>query len=448
MFSIQYKHYALLLLTVVGVFNYLDRGVLAMSLESIKAEFELSDGQLGLMSGFAFALFYAVAGVPIARWADRGNRNHVITVTAVLWSAMLVLCGLVGNYSQLLLARMGVAVGESGCVPPAQSIISDYFNRAERPRAMSIYWLCAPIATLLSYAGGGWLIENLGWRTTFIIIGFPGLLLAIVVKLTLREPRLMHESQIVLKQSEPSIRDALSKLWRRHALRHTVMAFVVSMFFMIGIAVWTPAFFIRSHGMSAAELGVWIGLSLGLGGLFFTYLGGYLATRYAAQREALQMKSVALVAVCCSGLYLVCFLSGSKTTALILLSIMNGVLLPLVTAPIFSVIQSLTEERMRAMVLALILMFSHLIGMGLGPMAVGLASDALIPMFEQDSLRYSLLFFSPGFLWWAFHAWKASITIEDDIRTVEEKAKSLLTSEADIKPARNYPAADSVSITG
>ena len=155
--NLQYKHYLLALLTVVATLNFLDRFVLSLLLEPIKQDLKLSDTQLGFLTGFAFALFYAVAGIPIARWADRGNRNTIIFVTTALWSAMVALCGLVGNFTQLLLVRVGVGVGESGALPPAQSLIADYFDRTERPHAMAIYWMCAPISMIIGYLGGaGW----------------------------------------------------------------------------------------------------------------------------------------------------------------------------------------------------------------------------------------------------------------------------------------------------
>ena len=182
--KLAYKNYMLVLLTVIAAFNYLDRYVLSFVLEPIKQEFQLSDSELGFMTGIAFALFYAIAGVPLARWSDRGNRNVVITITTGLWSAMVVLCGLVGNYTQLLLVRVGVAVGEAGCLPPAQSLIADYFDRGERPRAMATYWLCFPLSVIVGFLGGGWLAEAVGWRMTFIIMGVPGILLAILVKFT------------------------------------------------------------------------------------------------------------------------------------------------------------------------------------------------------------------------------------------------------------------------
>lgn len=422
MAKFQYKHYMLLLLTVVAISNYLDRGVLSLAMEPIKAEFQLSDGQLGLMSGIAFALFYAVAGIPIARWADRGNRNHVITLVAMLWSGMLVLCSMVGNFTQLLLVRVGVAVGESGCVPPAQSLISDYFDRAERPRAMAIYWLCGPIATIISFIAGGWLIDQLGWRTAFVAIGLPGVILAIVVKLTLREPRLTGQSTVVTTTAQMPMKAVLATLWRVRAFRHVAMTYCLLTFFSTGTAVWFSPFFMRSHGMNATELGIWVGLGSGVGGLLSTYLGGYLATRYAGGKESVQMKGVAFLCLLSGIVCILCWLSENTIAALLLKTIAFGGLLPMVMPSIFSGIQALVEERTRAVSMAFVLMFSNLIGLGLGPVAVGLVSDALAPAFGQESLRYTLLLFTPGYLWCAFHALKAATTIEDDIQLLEEKA--------------------------
>ena len=426
--KLQYKHYLLVLLTVVAAFNYLDRGILALAMESIKREFQLSDSQLGFMSGFAFALFYAVAGIPIARWADRGNRNHVVALTTGLWSTMVVISGLVGNFTQLLLVRVGIAVGESGCIPPAQSLISDYFDRGELPRAMGIYWMSGPLSIVLAYLGGGWLIEQFGWRTTFMVIGLPGIFLAILVKFTLREPRLRHNINTgITNNDEPapkqaSLKVVLNTLWRKPAFRHVVMAYSVFMFFAAGIGVWIPAFFIRIYGMTAGELGTWFGFAWGFGGLMFNFLGGVLATRYAARQEGLQMKSVAAICLLCPVFYILCYTSSNKYLALLFVSLVGGGFLPLTSAAFYASIQSLVEERMRAVALAFVFMLANLIGLGLGPVAVGMISDVLAPSFGQNSLRYALLLFSPGYLWCAFHCWKAAATIEDEIRVVESKA--------------------------
>jgi MFS family permease len=427
--KLQYRQYMLLLLIVVSVSNYVDRSILQLAMESIKEDFQLSDSQLGLMSGFAFALFYAVAGIPIARWADRGNRNHVISIAAVLWSGMLVLCSMVGNYSQLLLVRAGIAVGESGCMPTSQSLISDYYDREERPRALAILTLGAPIATIISFVGGGWLIEHMGWRSVFFAVGLIGLLLAVITKFTLREPRL--EKKSCLATPQPSLKQVVAALWQGHAFRHLMMVYCLVTFFWVGIAVWTPAFFIRSHNVSVTEIGIWIGLSAGVCGFLFTYLGGYFATRYAPGREALQMKSIAVLLIISGGISSVCWLADDKTVALIFMFIAFGAILPMIPAPLYSAVQNLVEERMRAVAMAIVLMFANLIGMGFGPLAVGLISDFLEPSFGQESLRYALALVGPGFLWGAFHAWKTAENIENEIQAVEAKGERNQTTTVD-----------------
>ena len=429
--NFHYKHYALVLLTLVAVFNYLDRGLLALSMESIKSEFQLSDSQLGLMSGFAFALFYAVAGVPIARWADRGNRNYVITLTTALWSVMLVLCSLVGSYTQLLLVRVGVAVGESGCIPPAQSLISDYFNRAERPHALAIHSMSSPISTMVGFIGGGWILEQWGWRTAFVLIGVVGVLLALVVKFTLREPRLVQPFPINV--SQPDIKEVVTTLWKGRAFRHLVMTYCLINYLWLGTGVWVPTFFMRIHGMNAAEMGLWLGFGLGVGGLLSTYLGGYLATRYAKQRESLQMKSVAVLLLLCGFACIPWWLTEKKIVALILMVVVFAGILPMLVAPLYSAIQNLVEERMRAVALALILMLANLIGLGLGSLAIGTVSDLLVPSFGQESLRYSLLLLTPGYFWCAFHAWKTAGKIEGDIEAVEKKSGLTQAATAEVK---------------
>ena len=419
MTKIQYKHYLLMLLTIVAAFNYLDRYVLSLVLEPIKQEFQLSDSMLGFLTGFAFALFYAVAGIPIARWADRGNRNIIVSLTTGLWSAMVALCGLVGNFTQLLLVRVGVAVGEAGCLPPAQSLIADYFNRSERLSAMAVYAMCGPISVIIGYLGGGWLVEYFGWRMTFIVIGIPGILLAILVKLTLREPRLTRKTAVVVEH--PSFKKVLSTLGQQTTFRYIVMAFCVSYFFSMGIAQWGPTFFIRSHGMDVGELGTWLALTWGGFGLFGTYLGGALATRYAAHKEALQMRACALIYVIGSLLYVMLHLASDKYQAIAFMAVV-ALIFPMCNGVFFSAILSLVNDRMRSVALSLIFLLANLIGFGLGPLAVGALSDLLAPVFGQESLRYALTAFAPGYLWVAFYYWKASKTIEADISLVESKA--------------------------
>ena len=424
----KYKNYLLIVLTIVAVFNNLDRFVLSLLLEPIKQDFQLNDSQIGLLTGFAFALFYAVAGVPIARWADRGNRNTIVSITTALWSCMVALSALAGNFTQLLLVRVGVAVGEAGCMPPAQSWISDYFDRTGRQRANAIYFASFPLAVVIGYLGGGWLAEMVGWRMTFVVIGLPGILLAILVKSTLPEPRLKQKVSVV--HAVPSIKDVSITLWRQPTFPHIVMAFVIAYFFGMGILMWLPSFFIRSYGMDVSEVGAWLALTNGVCGVVGTYFGGVLASRYAAGREALQMRATALTFAAMTLLYVVAYLSTVKYLALLCIGTLIF-LASLTTGMIFSAIQSLVPARMRAVALAVVFLLANLIGAGFGPLLAGVLSDLLAPMFGQESLRYALLLLSPGYMWAAFHYWKASRTIELDIASVESKDLETTRSELD-----------------
>ena len=419
--KIIYKHYMLVLLTIVAAYNYVDRLVLSLVMEDIKAELSLSDTQLGLLTGIAFSLFYAVAAIPIARWADRGNRNTIVSVTTLLWSGMVSLCGLVTSFTQLLLVRVGVAVGEAGCLPPAQSLITEQFDRRERPRAMAIYWLCYPIAVIFGYLVGGWLAEQVGWRNTFIIMGLPGIALALLVKLTLREPRLHSPTGAVAQPDCPSLVAVLSTLWQEKTFRSILIAFCVGYFFATGLIQWLPTFFIRSHGMSVNELGSWFALSWGFFGLLGGYIGGALTTRYAAKNEPLQMRVIAIICILSGFLFCAICLSADPYIALSLLCGV-GFLANTTNGAVFSAIQSLVDERMRSTAIAILFLMANLIGLGLGPVSLGALSDYLSSQWAEESLRYALAVFSPGYVIVAFYYWRASRTIRQSIEYLESSA--------------------------
>ena len=414
--KIQYKYYLLGLLTIVAALNFLDRFVLSLLLEPIKLDLELTDTQLGFLTGFAFALFYAVAGIPIARWADRGNRNTIVCLTTGMWSIMVAICGLIGSYTQLLFARVGVAVGESGALPPAQSLIADYFDRSERPQAMAIYWMCNPISMIAGYLIGGWLAENFGWRLTFVLIGLPGILVAVLVKLTLREPRLKKNIREVTVH--PPFGVVLGILWRQLTYRRLLFASCISSFFGLGITLWLPTFFVRSYGAELGELGIWFAGIWGGCGLLGSYFGGYLATRLAAGKEKLQMQALSIVFVLCGIFYVMVYLSPTIYMSLLFLAI-TVFLISTIYGPVFSALQSLVGDQMRSISLALLMLFSQLIGFGLGPLLAGMLSDLFFPLFGKESLRYALVIFSPGYLWVAYFYWKAGDTIEGDISSVK-----------------------------
>jgi MFS transporter, Spinster family, sphingosine-1-phosphate transporter len=416
------KNYLLALLTVILAFNYVDRLALGVLLQDIKIDLDLTDTQLGFLTGIAFALFYATMGIPIARWADRGNRVTIISLTAALWSVAVALCGAAANFVQLMLIRVGVAVGEAGCYPPALSLISDHFTRAERPRAVARYMLGVPLALVIGYFVAGWLNEFYGWRVTFLIIGLPGVVLAALAAFTLKEPRRLKnktgETSPRAAAPEPSLKEVLVTLWGNVAFRNLLFCFSVWGFFGYGIMQWQPAFFVRSHHLATGELGTWLAMVGGVGGLLGTWLGGELASRYAANNERLQLLAIAAVYVSTVVVTAGAYLASHYYTAFVLLAI-TTITGAATNGPLFAATQTLVPPRMRAMSIAILYFFCNLVGMGLGPLAVGALSDALRPWLGEESLRYALLAMCPGYFWCAWHLWKASKTVARDLAAAQ-----------------------------
>jgi MFS transporter, Spinster family, sphingosine-1-phosphate transporter len=419
---------------VVLAFNLVDRLALGILLQDIKIDLSLSDTQLGLLTGIAFALFYSILGIPIARWADRGNRVTIISVTTALWSVAVALCGLAGNFVQLLMIRVGVAVGEAGCLPPAHSLIADYFSRAERPRAVSRYMLGSSLSLIVGYFIAGWLNEWYGWRVTFVILGLPGIALAILAKATLREPRAHTDDRSPrpgasdqltsprqaedVQPTQPRIKEVCRVLWRNHTFRHLLFCFAVWQFFGYGILQWQPAYFIRSHGLQTGQLGALFATFYGLGGLLGTFLGGELAARWAANNERLQLRAMAIANLSFGAISAAIYLAPTIHLAFTFLAIaaVGGAV---VHGPLFATVQTLVPPQMRAMSIAIMFLFANLIGMGLGPLAAGMLSDFFRAWAGEESLRYSLLALCPGYALVAWHLWHASSTVARDLKAVQ-----------------------------
>ena len=423
--SSYYRNYMLTMLMVIFAFNNVDRLAFGLVLQDIKADLQLSDTQLGVLSGIAFAFFYSVMGIPLARWADKGNRVVIIALTTALWSATAALMGLANSFIFLLIVRIGIAVGEAGCKPIAHSLIPDYFSRRERPRAVSRFMLGGPLAAVIGYFLAGWLNQAYGWRMTFIVLGLPGLALAGVAWATLREPRLRsgRELSVPGHQSDSpvvvSVQQVIKTLWANQTFRHLMLCFVIIVFFTAGISKWKPAFFIRSFGMQTGELGTWFALIYGGVGLLGTYLGGELASRYASNNEPLQLKAIALAYASFGVLSAFIYLSNDKYVAFGLLAISTlGNTMAL--GPMFALTQTLVPERMRAMAIAVLYLFANLIGLGLGPLAAGMLSDALRPDVGEESLRYALLILCPGYFWGAWYVLQASRTVSADLPDLEK----------------------------
>jgi MFS family permease len=413
--STRSKKYLLTVLPLIFAFTNLDRLTLALVLQDIKVDLSVSDTELGLLSGIAFALFYSVMGVPLARWADRHDRVLILSVTTAFACAAVVLCGFAMSFAQLLLIRVVVAVGEAGCTPTANSLIADYFPRAERARAISIFLAGGPISALVGYLAGGWLNEYFGWRKTFIVLGLPGMALAALAWFTLVEPRRKSVTH-TLAVAQDSWRVVFATLWTNATFRRLLLCFAIASFFSIGIAKWQATFFVRSFGLSTAVIGSWFAMIYGFGSLLGIYLGGELATRYAACNERLQLRSIAAAYLFFAVIQAATYLSPTSYLAFAFMAI-STTGLAATTAPLMSTIQTLVPDRMRAQAIAILFLFTNLIGMGLGPLAAGALSDALRPQLGEESLRYALLALSPGYFWAVWHVWHASHSVMSDLET-------------------------------
>lgn len=415
MSSSAYRNYVLGALTLVYTWNYLDRGLIALFLQSIKEDLRLSDTQLGFITGIPFALFYATVGLVIARWADRGNRVTIASIAICLWSMTVMLTMFVGNFLHMVFARIAAAVGESGCMPPTYSLVGDYFSDpADRTRAMSVYMLASPLSALFSFVVGGILNAMYGWRVAFLLLGIPGLFLAILVWTTIREPRKQGSSSRIVRGAPPPMKEVLAVLWRQLSARNLLMAFVLLATIGLGLSPWYATFLIRSHGMNTAELGVWLGSVFCFGGVAGTLMGGFIVTRWLPNNERGQMRLVAMLIATLTPLYVLFLLVSERQLALAVFFLLN-IVFSFFLGPCYALLQRLVSDEMRATTLAVLMLLSNLIGMGLGPQLVGLLSDKLMPVFGGESLRYAMLSMSFIALWAAYHLWRVSQTVANDI---------------------------------
>lgn len=412
------RHYALVLLTIVYAFNFIDRQLLAILQESVKTDLGLSDSQLGLLAGFAFALFYVSAGIPIARWADSSNRRNIVAGSVFLWSLMTAISGFTQTYAQLLLARIGVGVGEAGGSPPSHSIISDIYPPEKRASAMGIYSTGVNIGILFGFLLGGWLNEFFGWRTAFIVVGAPGILLAILVRLTLAEPiRGLSEHASANKVDVPvKLADALATLWRKRTFRHMAFGAALNAFCGYSTASWTASFMIRSHDMSTGELGTWLALISGVGGAIGVVCGGFAADRLSLKDKRWYMWVPALAGLVSVPFMVTVYLADGPHQAL-LLSIIPGLLHNVYLGSTIATTHALVGLRVRALSSAVLFFILNLVGMGLGPLLVGMFSDYLQPTFGVDSLRQAMLLLLPAVMAWsALHFVFAAQTLRADLR--------------------------------
>ena len=394
-------NYVLFILAVVSFFNYLDRMVLSMLLEPIKLELALSDAQLGLLAGFAFALFYATFGIPIARIADTRSRVTLLSVCMAVWSAATALCGLAQNFVHMLLARMGVGIGEAGCLPASHSLLSDFVPPKKRAFALSIFQAGGGVGTTLGLVMAGIIAEAYGWRVAFILLGIPGVLIALLVKLTVKDPpRGNYEPQSEMRHD--SFATSLKRLVRRPAFVQVTLAYSIGLFCVYGIAAWLPTFYVRVHGLSLSEVGWLVGMTSGVGNVIGMFGSAYVTPKYISRDRRWEVWWPAWAYLVSAPLYLVAFLTGdiNLSFALVFLAaFITGTSI----GPGMASVQSLAEPRQRATAVALVMFASAILGQGLGPYAIGLGSDYLSVMYDADGLRFAILGSLLLFLWSALH---------------------------------------------
>jgi MFS family permease len=426
--SARYRWYVLGLLTAVFALSHMDRNIISILLNSIAEDLELKDWEAGAVSGLAFASTYILLGIPLARAADRVNRVGIISASLTVWSVMTAVCGATQTMWQLFLARMGVGVGEAGCAPPAQSIIADYFPKEGRAFALSIFGLGIPIGTLMGFVLGGLVNEAYGWREALVAAGAPGLLVALLVRRTLREPRRGFSDRLEHLDAgpTPSLRDVLRFLAARRSLIHIVLGTSLIVFGGYGSQTWVPAFFERSHGLTSGQIGVWLGPSFIVGGVGGTLLGGWIADRMAGRdaRWYVWIPAVAMIpAIPVSAVVLlmpatIYQIGGLAVHAYVIsiaLMALPGAAYSCYLGPVNAVMQQMVGLRMRATTVAIFLLFTNLVGMGLGPLAVGAVSDFMHARFGNESLRYTMLSFLFVYAWSSFHFFRAGRTIRDDL---------------------------------
>ncbi|MCW3834461.1 spinster family MFS transporter [Sphingomonas canadensis] len=396
--------YVLALLTMVSFFNYLDRMVIAILLEPIKLELGLSDSQLGLIVGFAFAMLYATMGLPLARLADRHSRITLLTVCLAAWSAMTALTGLARNFTELFMARMAVGIGEAGCGPAAHSILGDLYSRERRPLAISIFQAGGVLGQSAGLALAGIVAHLWGWRAALVTVGVLGIPLALLIAFTVREPaRGAGHAQA----SPESMLATLRALFARPPLRHLILGVSIAAFGSYGMLQWMPAFYIRLHGLSLAEVGGYVGAMKGGASVLGTVFGGLVLTRLGPRDVRWELWWPMAMFSISPLFYLVSFIAADWHVALGL-QMIGAFIAATAGGVALSALQTYAEPHRRATALAILMLISSLLGLGLGPVVVGGLSDLLAPSFGPQSLRYALMGAACMPLWGAFHFWRAS----------------------------------------
>lgn len=376
-----YVRYALWMLLIIYTLNFVDRQIVAILAGPIKADLGLSDTQLGLLVGIAFAFFYTLLGIPIARVAERGNRPLIISTAVVVWSGFTALSGLAQNFAQMFLARIGVGVGEAGCTPPAHSLISDYVPPERRASAIAFYSLGVPVGTAVGFVVGAQIAAHFGWRAAFFAVGVPGVILGLIALFTLKEPRRLGiVPEPASGAAAPGFGEALKVLGRRKSYLYAVGAATTISFLGYGHAGFLPQFLARTHEMKLADIGTSMALMTFVAGVLGTLIGGAAADRAAKADTRAYMTIPAIAFVAGAPFFYFAMLTDNLVLCLVALG-MPTLLNSVWYGPVYAAVQGLAPVRMRATAVALMLFVVNMVGLGLGPTVIGALSDMLAQRF-------------------------------------------------------------------
>lgn len=409
------RWYVLAVMTAVYAFNIADRFSVSTLIEPIRNELHLSDGGVGFLTGVALALFYVTLGIPIAGLADRANRRYILSIALAVWSAMTVLSGLARNYGILLLSRFGVGIGEAGGTPPATSILADKFAPARRPMALTVFALGACLGAWLGSSVAGTVAQQHGWRAAFVVLGVPGLALALIVFLTVKEPRRGQLDGPAARAVRVPFAEVLRFVSSQRSAVHLLIGGSVATFWSWGLMWWTPTFLVRSHHLSVGEAGALLGPMHLYAGTGSTLLAAWLMSTKPARDPRFVARLLGVVTMLTTIPSLILYWVESRAAATALL----WVFVPAVyfyIGPILGLLQNVLPASMRAMGCALLLFLANVANLVLAPQIVGLMSDWFAASFAAgaESLRWALLLIAPTGFWAAWHLWISGRTIRDD----------------------------------
>jgi len=419
------RRYVLAILTLVYALNIADRFSISTLLDPIRQELKLSDGGIAFLTGVALALFYVTVGIPVAAFADRTNRRNIVAIALTIWSGMTALCGLAQNYAQLLLARFAVGIGAAGGTPPSTSILADNFPPERRPMALTIFALGACLGAWLGSSVAGQVAERAGWRAAFLVLGIPGLLVALLVWLTVHEPRRGQLDALSGDLTPSTLRATLRFLASQRSAVHLILGGSVATFWSWGLMWWTPTFLQRSHHLTVGQAGALLGPMHLIAGTAGTLLAGWLMSRPAAADPRYVVRLLGLVTALTTipSIVLYWVLSEKAATALL------WIFVPAVyfyIGPILGLLQNVMPANMRATSCAILLFLANVANLVIAPQVIGWLSDWFAGSFGagHESLRWALLLLAPTGFWAAWHLWTSGATIRDDVAKIAALASN------------------------